>query len=204
VIVATGGLPDTDWLEGSEHCTSVWDILSDTTKAKDDVIVYDGTGRHQAVSCALHLAENGREVQFVTIDDNVGLEMEYSSRVVYRKRFAANGVRITIDHELKRVRPSGNRLIATFKHELTGGEMELEASQVVIEHGTVPVDDVFQGLCAGSANNGITDLEALLAARPQLAELKPGQFELHRIGDAVTSRNVHGAIYDAMRLCMVL
>lgn len=204
VIVATGGLPDMDWLEGAELCTSVWDILADTTKAKDDVIVYDGTGRHQAVSCALHLAENGRDVQFVTLDDNMGLEMEYSARVVYRKRFAQNGVRITIDHELKRVRQSGNRLIATFKHELTGQEMELEASQVVIEHGTIPVDDVFQGLRANAANSGITDIEALLGQRPQVPDLKPGRFELHRIGDAVTSRNVHGAIYDAMRLCMVL
>src|SRR5712692_3834830 len=85
VIIATGGVPDTEWLEGGEHCTSVWDVLADSTRAKADVIVYDGTGRHEAVSCALHLAENGRDVQFVTIDDNVGLEMEYSARVVYRK-----------------------------------------------------------------------------------------------------------------------
>ncbi|MCK6453017.1 MAG: NADH:flavin oxidoreductase [Alphaproteobacteria bacterium] len=204
VIVATGGVPDLDWFEGAEHCASVWDVLADATKAKEDVIVYDGTGRHQAVSCALHLAENGREVRFVTIDDNVGLEMEYSARVVYRKRFAQNNVRITIDHELRRVRKSGNRLIATFRHELTGQEMEMEGAQVVVEHGTVPVDEVFHALRATSANNGITDIEAVLAARPQVARLEPGQFELHRIGDAVTSRNVHGAIYDAMRLCMVM
>ncbi len=125
VIVATGGVPDTDWLDGAEHCTSVWDVLSDSTRAKADVIVYDGTGRHQAVSCALHLAEIGRDVQFVTLDDNMGVEMEYSARVVYRKRFAEHGVRTTIDHQLARVRRSGNQLVATFRHELTGAEMEL-------------------------------------------------------------------------------
>ena len=111
VIVATGGVPDTAWLDGAEHCTTVWDILSGTASAKDEVIVYDGTGRHQAVSCALHLAEQGRAVQFVTLDDNVGLEMEYNARVVYRKRFAEHGVRTTIDHQLERVRPSGNGLV---------------------------------------------------------------------------------------------
>ena len=205
VIVATGGIPDMDWLEGAELCESVWDILADSTRAKEDVIVYDGTGRHQAVSCALHLAEHGRDVQFVTLDDNVGLEMEYSARVVYRKRFAQNGVRVTIDHQLMSVRPSGNRLVATFKHELTGAEMELTASQVVIEHGTVPVDEVFATLRSRSLNDGVTDIEALLAGRAQQPSRPAGgKFELHRIGDAVTSRNVHGAIYDALRLCMAL
>src|SRR5262249_18314053 len=29
VIVATGGVPDTEWLDGAEHCTTVWDVLAD-------------------------------------------------------------------------------------------------------------------------------------------------------------------------------
>ena len=32
-------------------------------------------------------------MQFVTLDDMLGAEMEYNGRVVYRKRFAKNGVR---------------------------------------------------------------------------------------------------------------
>ncbi len=205
VIIATGGVPDIEWLDGAEHCDTVWHVLEDASRAKQDVLVYDGTGRHQAVSCALHLAEQGHDVQFVTLDDNVGAEMEYPSRTIYRKRFAENNVRVTTDHALTRVRPSGNRLVATFRHELTDAELELSASQVVIEHGTVPVDDVFNGLRAGSVNDGVTDIDALLDRRPQMPERPAnGAFELHRIGDAVTSRNVHGAIYDALRLCCVL
>lgn len=203
VIIATGGLPDTGWLDGGEHCTTVWDMLADATRAKDDVLVYDGTGRHQAVSCALHLAEQGRAVQFVTIDEYVGMEMEYPSRTIYRKRFVENGVTVTTDNTLIRVRPSGNRLVATFRHELTGATMELTASQVVVEHGTEPVDEMFDALREASANAGVTDIEALLQRRPQLV-VPDGAFELHRIGDAVTSRNVHGAIYDALRLCSAL
>jgi hypothetical protein len=202
VIVATGGLPDTDWLDGAEHCTSVWDVLSDGSPARNDVIVYDGTGRHQAVSCALHLAEHGSNVQFVTIDDNVGLEMEYSARVVYRKRFAQNGVRSLIDHQLVSVQKQGNQLLARFRHELTGTHTDLAASQVVIERGTVPVDEMFHALRAGSANDGITDIDALLAREKQ--PVARAGFALHRIGDAVSSRNVHGAIYDALRLCSAL
>ena len=76
---------------------------------------------------------------------------------------------------------------------------------MVIEHGTVPADDVFHALRAGSVNDGVTDIDALLQRLPQMRERPAdGAFELHRIGDAVTSRNVHGAIYDALRLCSAL
>jgi hypothetical protein len=131
--------------------------------------------------------------------------MEYNSRVVYRKRFAEHGVVSTIDHQLVAVRPEGNRLRAVLQHELTGQTMELVASQVVIENGTVPVSEVFDALRARSANAGATDIDRLLAGQPQMdATPADGAFELHRIGDAVTSRGVHAAIYDALRLCMAL
>jgi len=131
--------------------------------------------------------------------------MEYSSRVVYRQRFAKTGVRTTIDQQLVGIERSGNRLLARFRHELTGGTLELTAQQVIVENGTVPVDDVFTGLAPRSVNRGITDIEKLIAREPQL-DVVPvaGAFELHRIGDAVTSRGVHSAIYDALRLASAL
>src|SRR5208282_6758009 len=99
--------------------------------------------------------------------------------------FAEHGVRVTTDNTLQRVRQSGNRLVATFRHELTGAVTELSASQIVIEHGTVPVTELFDALRSGSTNDGVTDLEALLERRPQLASpQRSGSFELHRIGDA--------------------
>jgi 2,4-dienoyl-CoA reductase-like NADH-dependent reductase (Old Yellow Enzyme family)/thioredoxin reductase len=205
VIIATGGVPDTEWLPGHEHCATVWDVLDDPGRVKDEVIVYDGTGRHEAVSCALHLAERGSRVTFVTIDNLAALEMGYHERAVYRKRFAQNRVEVVTDRQLIKVGTAGNRLAATFRHELTGEESEIAAAQVVIEHGTVPVDGLYQSLRSRSANGGVTDIEALLAGRPQLP--KPPSsvaFELHRIGDAVASRNVHSAVYDALRLCMAL
>jgi 2,4-dienoyl-CoA reductase-like NADH-dependent reductase (Old Yellow Enzyme family)/thioredoxin reductase len=205
VVVATGGVPDLGWLEGGEHCTSVWDAITNAASVKEDVIVWDGTGRHAAVSCALHLAEQGRQVQFVALDDNVALEMEYSSRVVYRQRFARNRVRTTVDHQIIGVERRGNRLVARFRHELTGEVMELGAAEVVIECGTVPVDDLFKGLAERSINRGITDIDRLIARAPQRDTVPAGgEFELHRIGDAVTSRGVHSAIYDALRLASAL
>jgi NADPH-dependent 2,4-dienoyl-CoA reductase/sulfur reductase-like enzyme len=202
VIVATGGVPDLSPIEGGALCQTVWDVLSDDVPAKTDVLIYDQMGRHQAVSTALHLAERGHAVQFVTIDDNIGLEMEYNARVVYRKRFAENGVKVTLDQTLVAVRPAGNALEAVFRHELTGAISTQTAAQVIIERGTVPVCDVYDTLRPGSANDGQTDLDALLSGRKQPRAL--AGYELHRIGDSVTSRNVHAAIYDALRLCMAL
>jgi hypothetical protein len=45
------------------------------------------------------------------------------------------------------------------------------------------------------------DYEALVAGRPQTVMRNgDGRFRLFRIGDAVSSRNIHAAIYDALRL----
>jgi hypothetical protein len=131
--------------------------------------------------------------------------MSYADRVIYRKRFAEKGITVLGDRALARVRRDSNRLIATFRHELTGLEHELGASEIVIELGTTPLSEVYDELRDRSANRGITDIDLLLAGRPQMAERPTGgTFELHRIGDAVASRNVHAAIYDALRLCVTL
>jgi len=45
------------------------------------------------------------------------------------------------------------------------------------------------------------DNDALIAGEPQSLNTNPdGKFQLFRIGDAVSARNTHAAIYDALRL----
>ncbi len=74
--------------------------------------------------------------------------------------------------------------------------------QVVINHGTIPLDDVYFELKPGSSNLGEVEQADLLAGRPQQLIKNPkGRFQLFRIGDAVSARNTHAAIYDALRLC---
>ena len=202
VIVATGGLPDLDWIDGAENCTSVWDVLSDPNQAKQDVIVFDGTGRHPAPSTAVHLAENGHKVTYVALDPDLAAEMEYQSRVTYRKRLAELEVPVINEYQLKSVKRDGQVLNATFEHQLTGKLKVLSAGQVLVEHGTVPMTDVYDELRGKSVNSGVTDVEALLAVRRQPRPDNAEGFALYRIGDAVTSRSIHAAIYDALRLCV--
>ncbi|MCP4421042.1 MAG: N-methylproline demethylase, partial [Chloroflexi bacterium] len=80
--------------------------------------------------------------------------------------------------------------------------VERTVDQVVIEHGTLPVDDLYFDLKVGSSNLGEVDLDALIAGKPQTLLNNPsGTYQLFRVGDAVASRNIHAAIYDSLRLC---
>jgi 2,4-dienoyl-CoA reductase-like NADH-dependent reductase (Old Yellow Enzyme family)/pyruvate/2-oxoglutarate dehydrogenase complex dihydrolipoamide dehydrogenase (E3) component len=207
VIVATGGLPDLDWLDGAEHATSVWDVLDGaaaTAGAAQDVLVFDGTGRHEALAVADQLADAGCKVAMATRDERVAIEMSYVERVVWRKRLYERGIELLFDQGLTKVERHNNRLRATLVNELTGATTHRVADRIVVEHGTAPVDELFHALRAESANDGVTDIGALLAGAHQPKASRNGAFELYRIGDAVASRSIHAAIYDALRLCNTL
>ncbi len=201
VIVSTGGVPDIDWLDGVEHATSAWDFLTGGGAVGEQVLVYDGTGRHPALQCAEGAATAGADVQLVCIDGEIAVELTYAERAIWKQKVYEAGVTMTQDHRLLRIAKTGNRLTATFANEATGAMVEYPADRVVVEHGTIPVDDIYQALRGDSANNGVTDLDALLSGRPQS---QGAGFELHRIGDAVSSRNIAAAVYDALRLCHVM
>lgn len=78
----------------------------------------------------------------------------------------------------------------------------MTAPQVIVECGNVPVCKVYDTLRTGPTNDGAADIDALRAGQPQ--SRFPGGYELHWIGDAVSSRNVHFVIYNALRLSMAL
>ncbi len=76
------------------------------------------------------------------------------------------------------------------------------SDQVVVEHGTVPVDGLYVALKAGSCNNGSVNMDRLLAGQPQTSKDEHADgYELYRVGDAVSSRDIHCAILDSRRLC---
>jgi hypothetical protein len=72
---------------------------------------------------------------------------------------------------------------------------------VVVNHGTLPLDSLYFELKPLSRNLGAVNHDELLAGVPQsVATNAAGAFQLFRIGDAVSARNTHAAIYDALRL----
>ena len=201
VIVATGGAPDLDWIDGAEHCTSVRDVLTGAAGAGEDSIVYDGTGRHAALTAAEAIRQAGGEVAFFGLDGHLAMEMSYAEQVVWRRRTYEIGIEPRLDRRLERVAREGNRLRVTFRNELTEEAEEHETGRIVVEHGTRPADALFRALAGRSANRGALDQRALLAGEPQP---EAGGFRLFRIGDAVSSRNIYAAVLDAFRLCRTL
>jgi len=98
------------------------------------------------------------------------------------------------------VHQHGNRLVAKLSNDLTNAEIEIITDQVIVESGTTPVDSLFHQLKDDSSNRGVSDIESLLHAKPQ--PWSDDGYELHRIGDAVSSRSLHAALLDAYRICV--
>jgi hypothetical protein len=51
-----------------------------------------------------------------------------------------------------------------------------------------------------ASNRGEVDHARLLGGGPVFPARGEGKFVLYRIGDAVSARNIHAAIHDALRL----
>lgn len=65
----------------------------------------------------------------------------------------------------------------------------------MVEHGTVPMADLYRELKPLSRNLGAVDYKALLRGENPIKLRNPGgSFGMFRIGDAVASRNIHAGI----------
>ncbi len=203
VVIATGGLPQTpDGLKGAELAVSSWDILSGDAAIGKDVLVFDDHGGHAGMQAAEKIAESGAKLEVVSPERFFAPEMGGLNHVPYAQAFNRHGVRVTINTRLFSVRREGNRLAAVLGSDYGARTEERIVDQVVIEHGTEPLDNLYQALKPQSVNLGEVDYGALKTGTPQSLVRNPeGRFRLWRIGDAVASRNIHAAVYDALRLC---
>ncbi|MEX2202181.1 MAG: NADH:flavin oxidoreductase [Dongiaceae bacterium] len=206
VIVATGGLPNVDFLdEGGSLVATSWDILTGAVKPAEHVLLYDDNGAHPGMMAAEAMAQAGARVEFVTPERIVAPLLGGMNHPVYLRAFKKYGVSIVLNEQLIAVRRDGNKLAAVFHNEYAGTTEERQYDQIVVEHGTLPVDDLYFALKPGSRNLGELDHGAFVANRQQTLDSNPaGRYRLFRIGDAVQSRNIHAAIYDALRLCHVM
>ena len=92
--------------------------------------------------------------------------------------------------------------LATIGSDYGGVTRERRVDQIVVNHGTRPLDDVYfdlkPRLDATSARS--TTRRWSRAARRRWGATPRARYQLFRIGDAVAARNTHAAIYDALRL----
>lgn len=205
VIIATGGLPNTEILErGNELVVSAWDILSGDAKPGRNVLVFDDAGDHAGMQAAEMIAESGARVEVMTPDRAFAPEVMAMNLVPYMRSLQARDATFTVTWRVTAVERAGNQLRAVIGSDYGPMQQERLVDQVVVNHGTLPLDELYLALKPQSSNLGALDHEALVAGQPQTRVDNPeGRFALWRIGDAVASRNTHAAILDALRLMAV-
>ncbi len=201
VIVATGGMPQKDILvSGNDLTVSAWDILSGDVKPGSNVLLYDDAGDHTALQAAQLLAEAGAKVEVMTPDRSFAPEVMAMNLVPYMRALQDKDVTFTVTYRLTSVARDGNQIRATVDSDYMRLGKTALYDQVVVNHGTQPLAEIYFDLKPQSANLGAVDYDALIASEPQTMSGGPAGFQLFRIGDAVESRNIHAAIYDALRL----
>ena len=202
VIIATGGLPDTEVLEtGNDLVVSAWDIIAGDVKPGQNVLVYDDAGDHPALQAAEVIANSGAHVEIMTPDRSFAPEVMAMNLVPYMRALQDKNATFTVTRRLMDVERDGNRLRAIIGTDYSDYRSTATYDQIVVNHGTLPLDDLYFALKPLSRNLGEVDYDALIAGQPQDIATNPdGAFQLFRIGDAVAARNTHAAIYDALRL----
>ena len=204
VIVATGGLPNTELFETRQDqdlVVTAWDIIAGDVKPGQNVLIYDESGDHPAVMAAEVAANAGATVEVMTPDRTFAPDIMAMNLVPYMRALQDQDVTFTVARRLLDVQRDGNRLKAMIGTDYSDLKTEKTYDQVVVNYGTLPLDDLYFDLKPLSSNGGAVDYDALINGDPQNVIRNPdGAFALYRIGDAVSARNTHAAIYDALRL----
>jgi 2,4-dienoyl-CoA reductase-like NADH-dependent reductase (Old Yellow Enzyme family)/thioredoxin reductase len=202
VIIATGGLPHTDVLaKGNELVVSSWDIISGDVKPGTNVLIFYDAGDHAGLQAAEFIAKTGAKVEIMTPDRAFAPEVMAMNLVPYMRSLQKLDTTFTVTYRLDAAEKSGNQLIAHVGSDYGGIAKQRVVDQIVVNHGTIPLDDLYFELKPGSKNLGEVSYDELLSGAQQTVERNPaGAYQLFRIGDAVAARNTHAAIYDALRL----
>jgi len=208
VVLATGGSSNTGqvhaWGVDDGLAVSSWDILSGRVEPGKNVLVYDGMSTHSGAGVADYLATRGSTVEIVTPDVKVADDVGGTTFPIFYRRLYALDVVMTPNCWLDRVYREDDKLIAVIRNEYTEVQEERAVDQVVIENGILPNDGLYWELKEKSVNRGQVDVATLFASEPQPSlseDLSGDRFLLFRVGDCISQHNIHGAIYDALRLC---
>ena len=202
VIIATGGLPMGSQLEnGADLTVSSWDILSGDVAPGERVLIFDEAGDAAGLQAAEMIAEAGSSVEVMTPDRSFAPEVMGMNLVPFVKALQKHGARMTVTYRLKSVERAGNVLSAVIGTDYSDHRETREFDQIVLNNGTEPLEDIYFDLKPLSRNLGAVQQDALAEHEGELFEDRnpEGAFNLYRIGDAVSARNTHAAIYDALR-----
>ena len=205
VIVATGGIPQIHLDEGGgELADTTWDMLLTAARPDGRVAIYDELGSHNATSLAETLASQGVDVDLITPYRRIGNSLGGQTYPQYLESLYRHNVRMQPDTRVIGLTRKDNRITLRKMNLYSRDIQEQTADRVIIEQGTLPMTELFDALCPQARNKGVTDWDALADGLAQPANQSKCSFDLYLIGDALSSRDIHSAMFDGNRLARAL
>jgi 2,4-dienoyl-CoA reductase-like NADH-dependent reductase (Old Yellow Enzyme family)/thioredoxin reductase len=203
VIIATGGIPQPLDIAGAEHALSSWNVLYGE-KLSGDVLLFDDRGDHQAGVAADVIASSGAQILFVTPGRSTLHELGPTNSSVVNRNLYQAGVTFLTNLDLIEIQKDIDQYRVTLQNVLTKQTQTKTVNHIVVENGTRANLEIYEALKPQSRNNGEIDINALANDILKFPNINPkGSFDLVRVGDAVSSRNIHAALYDALRICAI-
>ena len=206
VVIATGGLPSSPGLqglagEGDELTHTSWDVIGGDVRPTGDVLMWDEVGTHSSLTAAELMATSGANLEIITPERMLGIDVGGMNHVPYARAFNEHSVRITLNQRVLAVRPELGRLCVEIGSDHSSHVEARHVDYVISDRGTVVNADLYFELKPESTNLGAVDYGAFVSGDLQsIVRNEKGSFQLFRIGDAVSGRNIHAAIYDGLRL----
>ncbi|WP_300010612.1 NADH:flavin oxidoreductase [uncultured Roseobacter sp.] len=201
VVLATGGWPSEPDCPGGDLTVSSWDVLGGNVRVSGDVLLWDMLGDQPAAVAADYMSDHSAQLIFATPDTRPLTELGPTTQSVALKNLYEREVRFIPNTEVQRVERDGNRKAVTLLNTLTGATWRQVFDHVVFETGCKPMDDLYFDLVGQSSNAGQLDLRKFARGIVEFPSAhSDSSFALVRLGDAVASRNLHAALFDANRL----
>lgn len=206
VVIATGGLPSSPGLqglagEGDELTHTSWDVIGGDVRPTGDVLMWDEVGTHSSLTAAELMATSGANLEIITPERMLGIDVGGMNHVPYARAFNEHSVRITLNQRVLAVRQELGRLCVEIGSDHSSHVEARHVDYVISDRGTVVNADLYFELKPESTNLGAVDYGAFVSGDLQsIVRNEKGSFQLFRIGDAVSGRNIHAAIYDGLRL----
>ena len=209
IIIATGGMPNLELFETKKDLENVftsWDIISGDVKLAENILIYDEAGDHTAMQSAEIAIEKGSTVEFMTPDRLISSEIMGMNLTPYLKNLQNKKITYSIAKRLIDVSIKGNKLNATIGSDYDENFKNNSIyDQIFLNYRVKPLDELYFNLVSFSKNEGEVNYTKFINGETQnIIKNKNNKFNLYRIGDAVSSRNIHAAIYDALRLVINL
>ena len=128
--------------------TDGWDVLCGAIRPRGKVLFYDDNGGHPGMDAAEVVARSGVEVEFVTPERTLAPDVGGVNYPGYFKAFAEHDVRVTLNERVTGVRRKDGRLEVDLYNEYAHATKQRLVDQVVVEHGTLPQDELYFDLVA--------------------------------------------------------